>query len=306
MISKAVAKRVIAAAALRLPWGAQRAVFDALCDGMVPGEALTRAAAKAGITGFSAPGQWGVVQSAATDRKVLLTYAQTGDWARRSHEVFERFFAEDGGTFLDLGANIGLTTLPVARNPCVQCFAFEPDPTNYANLDANIRRNAVHGNVRTFNLALLDRRGFVPFGLAEEGNLGDHRVMAPGSPQSTMQVEAAPLDELDLPIKGRLGVNMDTQGAEPAIIVGGRAILKQVSLMVLEFQPYLIAQLGGDPDEVIQYISGFDRVAVLPGESEGDLVYNTADKACETMREVYKAAKDDVFTYVDVYAERSV
>ena len=265
---------------------------------------MTRAAAKAGITGFSAKGRWGVVQSAATDRKVLLAYAQTGDWARRSREVFEKFFAADGGTFLDLGANIGLTTIPVAQNPQVQCFGFEPDPTNFANLQENVRRNAKHGNVTLFNLALLDRRGTVPFGLAEEGNLGDHRVMAVGNPMSTMQVEAMPLDACEFPIRGRLGVKMDTQGAEPAIIAGGRSVLSQANLVVMEFQPYLIEQLGGDPEHVIRYINTFDRVAILQGESEGELIYGSAAEACEKMRQTYAVAKTDIFNYLDIYAER--
>jgi hypothetical protein len=40
-----------------------------------------------------------------------------------TNDLVEGFFREhSGGTFIDIGANIGLTTVPVARNPSVQCF----------------------------------------------------------------------------------------------------------------------------------------------------------------------------------------
>ena len=63
------------------------------------------------------------------------TYASTGRWAEHTNELIGRFFDKAGrGTFLDIGANIGLTTIPVARRANVACHAFEPEPENFRNL----------------------------------------------------------------------------------------------------------------------------------------------------------------------------
>lgn len=304
MAIKTMAKAVLGSAVRRLPWGARAAVFEALCAQMGNNEVLVRAATKIGVTEFGAPGQWGVIQSAATDRAILPTYARTGDWAQRTHQVFSNFFGELGGTYLDIGANIGLTTLPVARNPRVRCFAFEPEPTNFASLQNNVRRNAVHGNITLHKMALWDRHGSITFGLAEDGNLGDHRVVTTESSRRTIEVTAAPLDDLDLPIEGRLGVKIDTQGAEPAIINGGRMVLARARLVVMEFSPFMIAQLGGDPEVVITYLSEFERIALVAGESKEDLVFRPAATACAELRQTFARARADEADYLDIYAER--
>ena len=107
------------------------------------------------------------------------------------HDSLAASFSEAGGAYLDTGASIGLTTLPVARNPLVNCFAFEPEPTNFANLQANVRRNALHQNAALHRLALLDRAGSVGFGLSDDGSLGDHWVVTEGGGgRRTMAVAA--------------------------------------------------------------------------------------------------------------------
>lgn len=298
---------MLASTVLRFPWGAREAVYDALCDRLGSTETLARAASRAGITGISAQGRWGTIQSAASDRSILPAYARTGDWARRTHEAFTKFFSETGGTYLDIGANIGLTTLPVAQNPLVKCFAFEPEPTNFGNLQENVRRNAHSDNVTLYQLALLDRDGSVPFGLSDDGNLGDHRVVtANHHGRHIIQVAAAPLDTLDLPITGQLAIKIDAQGAEPAIILGGLETFAKASFIVLEFCPYMIDQLGGDPAIVFNYVASFERVALMEGEGEGELTFGSSGTGCATLRRVFEESRFDQDTYLDVYAYRNV
>lgn len=74
----------------------------------------------------------------------------------------------------------------------------------------------------------------VPFGLSDDGNLGDHRVVtANHHGRHIIQVAAAPLDTLDLPITGQLAIKIDAQGAEPAIILGGLETFAKASFIVL-------------------------------------------------------------------------
>ena len=303
---KAAAKRMLASTVLRLPRGAREAIYEALCDRLGTTETMVRAASRAGITGISASGRWGTIQSAANDRVILPTYARTGDWAKRTHEALAAFFSDAGGTYLDIGANIGLTTLPVTRNPLVNCFAFEPEPTNFANLQENVRRNAMHGNVVLHQLALLDRAGSVPLGLSDDGNLGDHRVVAAERcGRHTIEVAAAPLDALQISIKGPLAIKVDTQGAEPAVISGGMRTFANASLVILEFSPYMIDQLRGDPTILYRYLAGFDRIALVEGESEGDLSFGSAHAGCAALQQTYERCRHDRDAYFDVFAYRN-
>ena len=303
---KTAIKQALKAAAVRMPWGAREAVFEALVAKRSSREMLSRSAALAGITGFLAPGKWGIIQSSAADQCLLTDYAKTGDWAATTHGAFTRFFAETGGTYIDVGSNIGLTVLPVAVNPAVRCFAFEPEPTNFTNLAENVRRNAVHGNVVLHQLALADRTATLRFGLADDGNLGDHRLVSDTDTRRSIAVAASRLDDLDLPIAGPLGVKIDTQGAEPAIIAGGRETLARAGLAVLEFSPMLMDRLGGDPEIVLEYLAGFDRVAVTPGESDAPLAFGPAADACATLRAAYARSRAVPGVHFDVYAERVI
>ncbi len=303
---KSAAKTLLKFAARRLPWGAREAIFEALCERLGPTEALSRIAGQIGITGFSAKGAWGVIQSSAADRAVLPSYARTGVWGARTVDAFQRLFAGTGGTYLDIGANIGLTTIPIARNPRVRCIAFEPEPFNFQNLSENVRRNIAHGNVDLRCMALFDRADSLRFGLAGDGNLGDHRlVLGAATARKTIEVPATPLDALDLPIGEPLGVKIDTQGAEPFVIAGGRCTLARASLCVIEFAPALIVQLGGDPAAVIEFIGGFPRVAVVAGESSAPLDFTASEIACRRLRDFAARAQGDETKYLDVYAARS-
>ena len=82
-------------------------------------------------------------------------------------------------------------------------------------------------------------------------NLGDHRVrvddtnVAKAETRQVIRVQAVPLDSLDLVRADRaLGVKIDTQGAEPFVIAGGRKTLSSAQLLVLEWWPYMITRMG--------------------------------------------------------------
>jgi hypothetical protein len=71
-----------------------------------------------------------MVTSVWNDRFVLPEYAATGTFAETVTSALTDFL-RGGGTYIDVGANIGLTIIPVARNPNVHCLAFEPEPVNF-------------------------------------------------------------------------------------------------------------------------------------------------------------------------------
>jgi len=299
------AKDKIGAAAGLLPWG----VREALLDGLVrraggEGVVMGRLAKRIGIIAVVADGEFGRFSSAPQDETVIRRYAASGRFSPRNDAFFQTFFGDRGGTYLDLGANIGLTVVPIARNPRIRCIAFEADPTNFANLRENVRRNA-NNDVELHQIALFDRRTTLQFGLDASSNPGDHRVVTSGSQRKTIDVAAAPLDDLVKQTAGPLAAKIDVQGAEPFVILGGRRTLAKVEALAMEFAPHHMAQLKADESVVLDYLAGFARIAIRSGESDDELIFRQPSEAVPTLRQFFSEASPDETRYLDVYALRA-
>jgi hypothetical protein len=72
---------------------------------------------------------------------LIAEYARTGTFAPAVTEALQSFFAPAGGTYLDIGANIGLMTVPFACDKRVHCSAFEPEPVNFDFPRRNVVRS---------------------------------------------------------------------------------------------------------------------------------------------------------------------
>ena len=90
----------------------------------------------------------------------------------------------EGGTFLDVGANVGLYSLAAAgvlgKNGRV--IAFEPNPLVYKRLLCNVALNAGRDDmaaITPLELAVSDRNGYLQFSLSEK-NLGEGRLAESG------------------------------------------------------------------------------------------------------------------------------
>ena len=197
--------------------------------------------------------------------------------------VSEFFAGRGGGTFIDIGANIGMVTIPIARNPSVVCMSFEPEPFNYQVLNWNVGLNCPHHNVTTYNLALFDQTSVLRFELSPF-NFGDHRVRSANSSnggnlfaendRQIIEVRAVPLDDaLDLSsIKKPLVLKLDTQGAEPQIIRGGKRVIAETDLMLFEFWPYGMKRMGGNVDQLLSTVAdNFISGTILRTYGEGAL-----------------------------------
>jgi FkbM family methyltransferase len=307
-VIKRLAKYLIRSAVPRLPGGVRQALLDAFCatpDGAA--ELLARLAPQLGITEFGSNGDYGLIRSVSSDIAILPTYAQRKAWSRGINALLIDFFRERGGTYFDVGANIGLTTIPVAQNPLVKCLAFEPEPANFAHLADNVSRNAKHGNVELHPIAILDSRRTVILGVAE-GNIGDHRIgFDDDSGRRTVEVFGIPLDEFYDCVTGSLAIKMDIQGAEPLAIIGGRKTLMKAELVIMEFWPHGMRAHGGDPESVIEFISGFSKVAFTNGEEEKSLTWLSPSMASAELRQFVRergTRGKDARAYIDVIGRR--
>lgn len=161
------------------------------------------------------------------------------------------------GVFLDVGANIGLHTLALARHlepGGGTVLAFEPHPVNYQALLDNIDRNALN-NVIVENLGLADcadvLRGASPAGpgnwsLATEG-------------ECTFEVRLERLDDYlgQHPLPRLDAVKIDVEGAEVRALRGARATIERFRpLIVFEVCPMWLRRLGTSVAELFETVEG--------------------------------------------------
>jgi FkbM family methyltransferase len=301
---KSLVKRLIRYFVFNAPWGAREAMLEAYIERNGLAVVGARLFSRMKITEVSATGDRGVVGSAWNDVGVLPEYAQTGTFSETITAAFNAYYGEDGGTFFDVGADIGLTTIPMARNPQVHCLAFEPEPVNFGFLQRNVARNAPDGDVHFHQIALFTERGSMALAIAGE-NIGDHRLTREGvSGRQTITIPTAPLDDFLPEVHGKLGVKIDTQGAEPFVVGGGQQVLARAGMLAIEFCPFLMRQLGGDIAIVIALVAGFDRVAVMRGGHAETPHFLPPTEAVSLLHEKVRTARDDDGDYLDVLAIR--
>ncbi|MBW4096258.1 MAG: FkbM family methyltransferase [Acidobacteria bacterium] len=302
---KRLAKSALKAAVMRMPWGANEALFEAFRIRMGNAEIMARCAPRLDHLCLCADGSYGLIQSALNDGLLLPAYARTGVYEPRLDKLFHEFFTRSGGgTYLDIGANIGLTTIPVAQEKTIKCLAFEPDPANSHHLRANIERNCPHRNVTVHQIALFTTNSMLNFVLNDQ-NIGDHRL-ALGQRRAghTIQVEAAPLDQFASEIVGAVAAKIDTQGAEPFVIAGGRDVLSRARLVALEFSPFHMQALGSDPSVVLEFLAGFEQIGI--GSNRGDdlPILRPAAEAVSQLKDLLAAWRNGEQRYWDVVASR--
>lgn len=302
---KETVRSIIQGAINRAPWGVRNAILDACIKKFGMNEILNRALADLRITEIGANGDMDIIRSSWNDRQILLTYARTGVAESAIVEEISAFFGDSEGTYIDVGANIGLTTIPIAKKHKVRCIAFEPDPMNFKYLQLNVIQNLPEISVDMKQMALFDRRSILQLALSD-GNLGDHRITFSGIEGRRMVgVPAVPLDDIVPEVSGRLAIKVDTQGAEPFVIAGGRKVFAHAQLVALEFCPYLMRIMGGDPAVVLDLLSGFDDIALLPPGSDAAPSFVKPSDALQKLEHKIRDAKDTDGDYLDVLARRT-
>lgn len=145
-----------------------------------------------------------------------------------------------GGTFVDIGTNIGIYTCVMAHHvgSTGSVIAFEPMAENLALLYKNIGLNQFN-NIEVKELALSNCLGnfnlYVPDS-HQQGSSGCTQVWNPGD---WVSVGTTPVTTLDLIFqKERLDfIKIDTQGHELEILEGAKSTIKR-------FRPFLLCEIS--------------------------------------------------------------
>lgn len=156
-----------------------------------------------------------------------------------------------GGTFLDVGANLGVFTCSVATLPGVKCIAIDASATAFVRLLSNVARNS-GAQVTAINVALSDKRSLVQLETPDAGNLGSTRVAKKIAAGSTALVAAMPLDEVlrYLSVGPIELMKVDVEGYEREVFSGmDFSAPYRPENIIMEYQP-----LVAGPDD-LQYCS---------------------------------------------------
>ncbi len=120
-----------------------------------------------------------------------------------------------GGTFVDVGANIGLYSLSVAAflGSKGRVIAIEPEPVAHERLLINVAANAA-SNISVYKTAVGDRTGEVSF-IHDDANLGHSRVGEGG-----LTVPILPLADLltQAGVKSVDALKIDVEGFEDHVL----------------------------------------------------------------------------------------
>jgi len=232
-------------------------------------------ASEFGVATISCDGELGTFEGDVHDQVIHAVYLATKTWAAEYMAIVrDRVLAQGGGTLIDVGGNIGLTSIPVARARNTVCHVFEPDPRNHALLVRNAVANGVQSLVHAYNVAVMEHEGTFTLERSKD-NMGDHRIrVAPATAgaygeegRTVVRVPGRPLDAClaDQPLAGPVVLKVDTQGAEAQVFRGAAATLGRVDFVFAEYWPYGLRRMGDTPDSFFAAVSRFRYGGIVRG-----------------------------------------
>ena len=152
-----------------------------------------------------------------------------------------------GAVMLDIGANIGRTSIPrVVLGDFQVVYAAEPEPANYECLVHNVMDHNLRGRVFPDHAAIGDRDGETV--LMRSRYIGGHRVLPEGGRAGDRELVTVPcytleswIERLSITLDEVAFVKIDTQGWEAHILSRATSLLER---------PHIAWQLEIDPQHL--------------------------------------------------------
>ena len=187
-----------------------------------------------------------------------LSVSHYGTYEELEAKIMEEKI-ESGNLVVDIGANIGLHTLTMARivGNTGQVFALEPDPSNFEILKKNVKINN-YKNIILEQKAVGDKHGRAT--LYQSDNPINHRIF-PQTERATnqVQVELTNLDNyFDSDMIDKINfIKIDVEGMEFGVLKGMKNILKNNKKIkiLFEFVPKDTIEAGFIPIELLDYLT---------------------------------------------------
>jgi FkbM family methyltransferase len=188
-----------------------------------------------------------------------------------------RFLKHDS-TILDVGANIGFWTVPLARalrKVGGRCYAFEPIPSNFERLEENVARNELKDLVCPVPIALGEKNDEITMMLDTcHGASTGNAARVPSAEYDAGQREHSPVSvkvrQLD-DLAAELGldqhpctfIKVDIEGNEPHFLRGAAGFIhRHMPAIMVEINRIWLARNGLSIDDYFQVLSP-DRYSTL-------------------------------------------
>lgn len=229
----------------------------------------------------SAPYGAGTMIVDTSDDQIGRMVFMRGDWERLYLGAAVDYLRSTGverplgSTFVDVGANIGTSTLDALLHfGFERAVCFEPDPRNFTLLRLNLVLNDLDGRTSCHAAAVSAVDGEAVMERAADMNFGDSRLVV-GVPEGvdTEVVVTRPLDWLlD---DGRLTADdigliwVDAQGHDPFVLQGATRLLAAGVPMVVEYCPEVLDRSGSYLLLEQLIADGFSTVIDLKRRCEG-------------------------------------
>jgi len=175
----------------------------------------------------------------------------------RGEVKFLESTVEEGMNVIDIGANIGITTVAVAKKigRRGELYSFEPVPEYFDILKKNISSNGLE-NVKVYELAVTNRAGKVDF---YQKGFSSGVVFEEGAKKfevSTTNVDRFLIEEkiekIDL-------INMDCEGSELLVLKGAKETLCKNKVKIFcEVHHDFLKELDQSVKDLVEYLQGLE------------------------------------------------
>lgn len=189
---------------------------------------------------------------------------EKGHWEQEYINIAETFL-KDNSVIFDIGANIGVWSIKLAKKNR-KIYAFEPFVPSYNALCGNIFINQKEKNITTFNYACTDDLNEkYDFIIKEPNNIGNATIIKNNNNSvKLMRLDELNINKLDL-------IKIDVEGHELQALKGGEELIKK-------YKPKIIFESWGEEKykekrkKLMDYIESFGYTIKLIGGGTDDFI----------------------------------
>lgn len=222
---------------------------------------------------YSSAKRLGLMEYAPVKRLFRIAYFLYKDLLEDPFKDLTRTYPAlfQNGNIVDVGANVGHTSLIFARalSPQTKVFAFEPDPTNFIALKEAIAGAGAHQKIQPNQAAVGEHDGTIDLWINQDHH-ADHRIAtehfvvseefqkSPSGAQKTVSVPLYSLDSFLLrenSIEHVRFIKIDVQGYELQVCRGMTRTLDSSphASVAFEYSPESMLALGYSAEELLQF-----------------------------------------------------
>jgi FkbM family methyltransferase len=160
-----------------------------------------------------------------------------------------------GNTFLDIGANVGMTTLHGASRVTNEgrVIAFEPQPACCRKIKRHLELNSIR-HVTLHNVGLADKDQELTLAIPGGGTIMAHVQTDPAPDVANIRVPIRCGDDFVRDVKGNLTIKIDVEGYELYALRGLiDTIAKYQPPIIIEFCRHYFQRAGTNEGEVMRF-----------------------------------------------------